>query len=163
MKKPFLILWGVIGVFFIFFWVYLPSLSRWRDLKTKQEEIERQIRDLGAKIKTLKEERGLLKGDVSYLEKVIRDELGLVKPGEIVYKFVPDEAKKPPRVEALPKPDEKKKKPVAGDAFIEKMTPAASPVSNQKSAGIQLQGSAANVQNPSAKLSEPVYPRQETR
>lgn len=93
MKKPVLIFWILIGVFFIFFWVYLPPFSRYRDLKIKQEEIERQIRDLEVNIKTIKEERDLLKGDLAYLEKVIRDELGLVRPGEIVYKFVEEPQK----------------------------------------------------------------------
>ena len=171
MKKPFLILWILIGVFFIFFWVYLPSLSKYRDLKSKQEDIERQIRGLEIKIKTLKEERDLLKGDVAYLEKVIRDELGLVKPGEIVYKFVPDKTKKSEA--AVPKPDEKKKegeglppeKPSLPKeaSSIEKTTAAASQVSTQTLAGIQSKASSLNAQNSSVKLSEPFYPRQETR
>jgi cell division protein FtsB len=89
-KKPFLLLWGLIIALFVFFWVYLPTLSKYRDLKTRQEEIEAQIETLETKIKEVREERDLLKNDVDYLEKVIRDELGLVKPGEIVYKFVKD-------------------------------------------------------------------------
>ena len=88
MKKPFLFFWGILGAALLFSWVYLPALSRYQDLKTRQEGIEIQIRDLQAKLKDIREERDLLKNDVGYLEKVIREELGLVKPGEIVYKFV---------------------------------------------------------------------------
>ncbi len=49
-----------------------------------------ELASVDEKIKLLQEERDLLKNDVTYLEKVIRDELGLVRPGETVYKFVSD-------------------------------------------------------------------------
>ena len=88
MKKPFFFLSLVIAAAILFSWIYLPALSRYQDLKTRQDGIEIQIRDLQTKLKDIREERDLLKNDVGYLEKVIREELGLVKPGEIVYKFV---------------------------------------------------------------------------
>lgn len=37
--------------------------------------------------KKLLEEMGLLKNDPAYLEKIARTELGLIKPGEIEYRF----------------------------------------------------------------------------
>ena len=104
MRKSFLVLWLAVGSLLVFFWVYFPSLSKYRDLKDEQQEIEREIRGLETKIRALTEERDLLKNDAQYLEKVIRDELGLVKPGEIIYKFVPE--KKPagpdPAAQAAP-------------------------------------------------------------
>lgn len=87
----------------LFSWLYLPSLTRYRDLKLKQEELDKQIEKLTGQIADIREERDLLKNDVEYLEKVIRDELGLVKPGEIVYKFVQDA----PGGVDLQKPEEK--------------------------------------------------------
>ena len=90
MRKSFLLLWGGVIVLLLFFWIYFPTLSRYRELKIQQEEMERQLKDLDKKIKELAEERHLLKHDPQYLEKVIRDELGLVKPGEVVYKLVPE-------------------------------------------------------------------------
>lgn len=82
------------AVFFLlallFFWGYFPTLSHYRELKFQEEEIDKKIEELDLKIQALEEERNLLKNDVEYLEKVIRGELGLVKPGEIVYKFVED-------------------------------------------------------------------------
>ncbi len=80
----------IFGSILLFSWLYLPSLTKYRDLKLKQEELDQQIEKLTQQITDIREERDLLKNDVEYLEKVIRDELGLVKPGEIVYKFVQD-------------------------------------------------------------------------
>ena len=94
MKRPFFALWILTLCLFVFSWIYLPGLSHYRDLKARQEEIEKEILDLDTKLKSVKEERDLMKNDVEYLEKVIRDELGLVKPGEVVYKFVQDQPKK---------------------------------------------------------------------
>ncbi len=101
MKKPFLALWLVAGGAVLFSWIYLPTLSRYQDLKTRQEGIEIQIKDLNSKLRDIREERDLLKNDVGYLEKVIREELGLVKPGEIVYKFVEEKPAVPSADESL--------------------------------------------------------------
>jgi cell division protein FtsB len=69
-------------------WIYLPSITRYRELKTEEERLNQKIREIDAQIKTLADERHLLQTDVAYLEKVIREELGFVKPGEIVYELV---------------------------------------------------------------------------
>jgi len=71
-------------------WIYFPVLTKYRNLKTEEELVEAQIRDLDQKIEKLRIEKKLLESDSTYIEKVVRDELGLVKPGEIVYKFVED-------------------------------------------------------------------------
>ncbi|MFZ5801538.1 MAG: FtsB family cell division protein [Candidatus Omnitrophota bacterium] len=87
--KRFLFFFAIVGVLIaLVIWVYLPPLTRYRDLKQEEERILRQIAALDKKIESLEEERDLLKNDVHYIEKVIREELGLVKPGEIVYRFV---------------------------------------------------------------------------
>ena len=93
------------AAFLVFCWVYLPTLSRYRELKMQEEEIEREIGALEGKIEDLQEERDLLKTDKEYLERVIRDELGLAKPGEVVYKFVTEEspvATTPPELPEAP-------------------------------------------------------------
>lgn len=91
MKRPSLYLVGGILVCVIFVWLYLPTLTRFRELKSTEDKIRREIDDLNSKIADLEEERDLLKNDLGYIEKVIREELGLVKPDEIVYKFVEKE------------------------------------------------------------------------
>ena len=97
MRKSYLFILGMIALIFIVFGVYFPTLTRYRNLKTQEEEMDVKIKALDEKIKSLAEERDLLKHDRDYLEKVIRKELGLVKPGEIVYKFVTEPFKKQPK------------------------------------------------------------------
>lgn len=89
MRKFFRIFWISVALGALFFWVYLPSISHYRDLKSQEEQLAREIGELDGKVEGLRDERDRIKNDTGYLEKIIRDELGLVKPGEIVYKFVP--------------------------------------------------------------------------
>ena len=95
MRKPFVLIWGLTALALIFFWVYLPVLSKYRDLKIQQEKTAKEMTQLDEKIRALQEERDLLKNDMNYLERVIRDELGLVRPGETVYKFVQEQEPAP--------------------------------------------------------------------
>ncbi len=90
MRKSFVIFWAAIIILILFFWIYFPVLSHYRDLRIQEDKLSRDLAELDAKIRALTEEKNLLLHDVEYLEKVIRDEMGLVKPGEIVYKLVPD-------------------------------------------------------------------------
>ena len=159
MKKPFLLNGGAVGVIILFSWIYLPSLSKYHDLKLQQEELDKQIEKVTRNVEITREEHGLLKNDPEYLEKVIRDEMGLVKPGEIVYKFVQD-----PGPSASPSvlPS-----PFAPPAPLPSVTPSPSP------SGITVE--ARPVPAPSPKPSKkpaprkpasstaPVYPRRETR
>lgn len=133
MRKSHLLFWAGIAILLVFFWIYFPTLSRYQDLKIEEERIKRELAELDTKIKALQEERHLLKNDMEYLEKVIRRELGLVKPGEIVYKLVPEEETPAPETETAPQPAT-----VTPPAFFDDSEP---PLVE----------------------SEPVYPRQETR
>ena len=91
MKKPFILFGIAFAGFFLFSWTYLPALSKYHDLKLQQDELDEQIEKFEREVRATREERDLLKNDPEYLEKVIRDEMGLVKPGEIIYKFVQDQ------------------------------------------------------------------------
>ena len=96
MRKNFVFLWSFLAAVVLFAWIYLPVVSRYRELKSQDDKIAQELTVVREKIKVLQEERDLLKNDVTYLEKVIRDELGLVRPGETVYKFVADGKSKAP-------------------------------------------------------------------
>jgi cell division protein FtsB len=88
LKKFFVFLAILLAVVLILCWIYLPSITRYRELKSEEERLKKRIEEIDAQIKTLADERHLLQTDVAYLEKVIREELGFVKPGEIVYELV---------------------------------------------------------------------------
>lgn len=88
LKKSFAVLAIILAGVLILCWIYLPSITRYRELKSEEERLNQKIQQIDAQIKTLADERHLLQTDVAYLEKVIREELGFVKPGEIVYELV---------------------------------------------------------------------------
>ena len=158
MKKPFAILWIALGGIVIFSLFYLPSLSKYHDLKQQQDELDEQLEKIGKEVQSAREERDLLKNDPEYLEKVIRDEMGLVKPGEIIYKFVKDE------------PDELAEEVVSAPAILTPIpvpTPSPALVVQAKPVVPSSAKKIAAVPVPKKSLppagEEPVYPRRETR
>ncbi len=90
MKKRFVYLWVILGLVVLFIFLYLPGLSRYQELRLEEESLTRQLGELQQQIGELQKEKELLLKDKDYLEKVIREELGLVRPGEMVYKLVPE-------------------------------------------------------------------------
>jgi len=94
MKRRFLYLWIAIGLLILVAFFYLPGLSRLQELRLEEERLGRELAELDREIRALQEEKELLQKDQAYLEKVIREELGLVKPGEMVYKLVPEKPSK---------------------------------------------------------------------
>ena len=95
MKRRFAILWIGIGILILIAFLYLPGLSRFQELRLEEERLSRELVELDREIQSLQEEKELLQKDQAYLEKVIREELGLVKPGEMVYKLVPEKPSEP--------------------------------------------------------------------
>ena len=74
--------------------LFLPSYSTMQDLKQKNFEYAHRITALEEKNKRFAEERYLLQTDPDYVEKVGRETMGLIRPGETVYKIVPADQQK---------------------------------------------------------------------
>ena len=73
--------------------LFLPSYSTMQDLKQKNLEYAHRITALEEKNKKFEEERHLLQTNPDYVEKVGRETMGLIRPGETVYKIVPVQQK----------------------------------------------------------------------
>ena len=71
------------------FVVFLPSYTQMQDLRQKSLEYGQRITQIAARNDQLREERRRLREDPVYLEKVAREKMGLIREGEVVYKFVP--------------------------------------------------------------------------
>ena len=71
----------------IIFLLFLPSFTQMQNVKTKNFEYEKRIKDLEAQHVRLLEEKERLENDPVYLEKVAREKLGLIKEGEVVYRL----------------------------------------------------------------------------
>ena len=89
-NKPILILIGGGVILCLFIWIYFPTFSKYQKLREEQDRMVQELEDLQQKISALEKERTRLKSDKDYIEKIIREELGLVREGEVVYKLVED-------------------------------------------------------------------------
>ena len=86
--KLFIVIGICIVIIVLFISIYVPGYSRYQELKQQEALLIQQIEDYKTKNEKIYREIEQLKTDVTHLEKVLRDEMGLVKPGEMVYKVV---------------------------------------------------------------------------
>lgn len=68
--------------------IFLPGYSKFEKLKARSQKLERRISIMEAENKRMEEEKKKLESDLTYMEEVAREKLGMVKKGEIVYKAV---------------------------------------------------------------------------
>jgi len=140
LKKFFVVLAIALAVLLVLCWIYLPSITRYRELKSEADHLNQKIQEIDLQIKTLADERHLLQTDVAYLEKVIREELGFVKPGEIVYELVTKKnPSNPPRV------------PLAASVTLDKKSTSVSRSSVSEKARMSPRAVAASLANTAPK------------
>jgi cell division protein FtsB len=63
------------------------GLRKWRRLAGEARRIEAENREIGRENERLRREVRALQGDAAALERAAREELGYVRPGEIVIKL----------------------------------------------------------------------------
>ncbi len=64
-------------------WIYVGQIGLKKDLEAKEKAYERQIMDLKEDIKSLEDEIDN-SDSLQFVEKIAREELGMVKPREII-------------------------------------------------------------------------------
>ena len=79
-------IWLFILTVFVFT-VFLPSYTKWQDLKQKNFDYQAEIVRLKKANEDLRREKKRLEEDPVYLEKVAREKMGLVKDGEVVVRL----------------------------------------------------------------------------
>ena len=71
-------------------YAFTPCIIEQRKLNKQITELGKEIRKVRESNKKLAKEIYALKNDSLYIEKLARKELGLIKPGEVIYKLKPD-------------------------------------------------------------------------
>ena len=66
--------------------IFFPGFSRLQQLKEENRNLEKRIEILKRTNKELKKEKEKLENDPSYVEKIAREKLGMVRKGEIILK-----------------------------------------------------------------------------
>lgn len=67
--------------------IFLPGYTKLQKLKSRNKKLLNKIDKLKNKNNQLAKEQKRLKQDSSYIEKLAREELGLARDGEIIYKI----------------------------------------------------------------------------
>jgi cell division protein FtsB len=84
---------AAIGLVLAIAWVKIrPKLEQNQHLQEQIEALAAENRALEARIEELKRNQELLETDPRFVERVAREELGYVRPGETVFRFMPDDA-----------------------------------------------------------------------
>ena len=79
MAKKIIVFIIVIVILFILF---LPGYTKLQDLIIKNKELEARILELRKSVADLTVEKEKLETDLTYIEKIAREKLGLIKEGE---------------------------------------------------------------------------------
>ena len=66
--------------------IYLPGFARLQELKEENRILEKRIDILTRTNEELEEEKEKLETDPTYIEKIAREKLGMVRKGEIILK-----------------------------------------------------------------------------
>lgn len=64
--------------------IYLPGFSRLQELREQNRKLEHRIEILTKANEELKKRIDKLKGDLTYIERIARERLGMVRKNEII-------------------------------------------------------------------------------
>jgi len=87
MKKGIFFFLFLIATLFFINRVYLPGFERIRSAKKELLSLRKENERLKKENESIRREIEALKNDLFMIEEIARKELGLAKPGEVVYKF----------------------------------------------------------------------------
>ncbi len=67
--------------------VFFNEISKVYFLKNENKRVEKRIEDIKAQNETYRQEINAIKQDQRYLEKILREELGMIKDKEKIFRF----------------------------------------------------------------------------
>jgi len=85
-----LIIW-LLGIAFVILIIFLPGYSKLQELKDKKRGIDLQIAGVQRENARLEDEMLRMQEDPIYQEDIVRQKLGVVRKGEVIYKLEPEE------------------------------------------------------------------------
>ncbi len=76
---------------FVFLVIFLPGYSKLQELKDKNKDLEARIEEVKSENALLENEISRIQQNPIYQEEIIREKLGVVRKGEVIYKIEPEE------------------------------------------------------------------------
>ena len=77
----------IMGVVSLLIYLFAREISHVYALHTENEKIKMETKELVIKNEELRRKINYIEKDKKYVEKIIREELGMIKKGEKVYRF----------------------------------------------------------------------------
>ena len=71
--------------------LFLPDIKEYRELRRKQQVLSEDLRLEEEMVAHLKKQQEKLQSDPRFIEKIAREEFGLAKQGETVFKFTDED------------------------------------------------------------------------
>ncbi|MFH1577540.1 MAG: septum formation initiator family protein [Candidatus Omnitrophota bacterium] len=78
------------GVIALILFIFLPGYSKLQELKDKNSDLEAKIDKIKSENNLLKDQILRIQEDPVYQEEIIREKLGVVRKGEVIYKIEPE-------------------------------------------------------------------------
>ncbi|HMP74866.1 MAG TPA: septum formation initiator family protein [Kiritimatiellia bacterium] len=70
--------------------VFYPKFQEHRELQNREAQLREEVRIEEEMLQNLRARQEKLRSDPRFVERIAREELGLAKPGETVFKFMDD-------------------------------------------------------------------------
>ena len=81
----------VLGTILIILIIFLPGYTKLQELKDRNRILDEKIDNLKSESALLEDEFLRIQQDPVYQEEVVREKLGVVRKGEVIYKIEPEE------------------------------------------------------------------------
>ena len=86
-KKP---LW-FFAIFIVFLVIFLPGYSKLQELRDRNRYIDEKMVQMEAENIAMQRKLELIQNNPVYQERVVREKMGVVRKGEVLYKIDPKE------------------------------------------------------------------------
>jgi cell division protein FtsB len=80
-----------LAIIFVILIIFLPGYTKLQELKEKNKELQEKICEIESENALLEDGISRIQQDPVYQEEIIREKLGVVRKGEVVYKIEPEE------------------------------------------------------------------------
>ena len=82
--------WTVLGVILLLAlgYAFYPPIRQFHEMQKKESNLQDEIRFEEEMLRHLQQKKERLLNDPRFVERIAREELGLARPGETVFKFV---------------------------------------------------------------------------
>ena len=85
------LMFWVLGTILIILIIFLPGYTKLQELKDRNRDLEGKIKNIKLENALIEDEFLRIQQDPVYQEEIVREKLGVVRKGEVVYKIEPEE------------------------------------------------------------------------